>query len=196
MNKKLWILDNGHGKDTLGKRSPVYDGKQLMEWEFTRDIVSRLSILLGWAGIECMVLVPEDRDVSLSERVRRANMWGDRSSVLVSIHANAGGGRGLEVFTSKGQTISDEIATVFLSSMALTFPEVRIRADLQDGDPDKEANFTVLARTSMPAILTENFFMDTEAECKKYLMTDMGRDLIALAHYIAIMNIEKGEISL
>jgi N-acetylmuramoyl-L-alanine amidase len=31
----------------------------------------------------------------------------------------------------------------------------------------------------MPAVLIESFFMDTEKECKKYLMTKAGRDRIA-----------------
>ena len=31
------LLDNGHGCDTPGKRSPVWpDGRQLLEWEFNR----------------------------------------------------------------------------------------------------------------------------------------------------------------
>lgn len=35
------LLDNGHGYDTPGKRSPIWpDGSQLFEWEFNRDIVS------------------------------------------------------------------------------------------------------------------------------------------------------------
>ena len=33
------ILDPGHGFNTEGKRSPVWeDGTQLFEWEFNRDI--------------------------------------------------------------------------------------------------------------------------------------------------------------
>lgn len=41
------LLDNGHGYDTPGKRSPIWpDGSQLFEWEFNRDIVSRIEILL------------------------------------------------------------------------------------------------------------------------------------------------------
>jgi len=41
----------------------------------------------------------------------------------------------------------------------------------------------------MPAILTENFFMDTERECKKFLMTKEGRDRIAKYHIEAIKKI-------
>ena len=196
---KLWLLDPGHGGiingiyQTSGKRSPIWqDGpiqSVLYEGEFTRDIVKRLAVMLEWAGIEHKILVPEEHDISLSERVRRANLWNGHS-VYLSIHANAGGGHGYEAYTSPGQTKSDEIATVILDSFARVFPEAPPRLDISDGDPDKEAKFYVLVKTSMPAVLTESFFMDTESDCRKYLMTDEGRNLIALAHYQAIAQIE------
>jgi len=194
---KLWLLDPGHGGiingiyQTSGKRSPTWkDGpitSVLYEGEFNRDIVKRLAVLLKWTGIEHRIIVPEDQDISLSERVSRAKAW-NSNSVYVSVHANAGGGTGYEVYTSPGQTPSDEIATVFLDTFAQVFPEARSRGK-------KEAKFYVLVETPMPAILTESFFMDNEGECRKYLMTDEGRQLIALAHYQAIMNIEKRGVS-
>ena len=198
--RKLWLLDPGHGGiingiyQTSGKRSPTWkDGlikSVLYEGEFNRDIVKRLAAMLKWAGIEHRILVPEEHDISLSERVSRAKAW-NSNAVYLSIHANAGGGRGYEAYTSPGQTASDEIATVILDSFANIFPEATPRLDITEGDdPDKEAKFYVLVETPMPAVLTESFFMDTEDECKKYLMTPEGRNLIALAHYQAIANIE------
>jgi len=198
--KKLWLLDPGHGGiingiyQTSGKRSPTWqDGpirSILYEGEFNRDIVRQLAGMLKWAGIEHRVIVPEEHDISLAERVRRANEW-NSNAVYVSVHANAGGGTGYEVYTSPGQTKSDEIATVFLDTFAQVFPEAKPRLDISDGDPDKEAKFYVLVKTSMPAVLSESFFMDNEDECKKYLMTPEGRNLIAMAHYQAIAHIEQ-----
>ena len=82
------LLDNGHGYDTPGKRSPIWpDGSQLFEWEFNRDIVSRIEILLKKAGISCVRLVPEKEDISLSERCKRANTIAKQSDcLLISIH--------------------------------------------------------------------------------------------------------------
>ena len=39
----LWLLDNGHGETTPGKRSPIFDdGRQLFEYEFNRAVVTRM----------------------------------------------------------------------------------------------------------------------------------------------------------
>ena len=199
--KKVFLLDSGHGGIiddiymTQGKRSPRWpNGSQLFEGEFTRAIVKRI---LGWSmlfGINCIDIINSEEDVSLSARVRKANEYiflGSANVVYVSIHANAGGGRGIEVFTSPGQTASDEIATVFLKKLGIVFPDVRKRTDYSDGDPDKEANFYVLTKTKMPAVLTENFFMDNKDECQNILMTESGRDRIALAHLAAMVEIDK-----
>ena len=186
---KLIILDNGHGKETAGKRSPIWsDGSQLFEHEFNRDIVSRIAYLLTKEGIKHSILVPEEHDISLTERVRRANelyrAW-NNNAILISIHANAGGGTGWECFTSVGKTKSDQYATILFNEATKQFPEWKMRSDMTDGDPDKESQFTILAKTSCPAVLTENFFMDTEKDCR-FIMSKEGREKIAQMHVNAI----------
>ncbi|QTN39283.1 N-acetylmuramoyl-L-alanine amidase [Cryomorphaceae bacterium] len=198
MGQFLWLLDNGHGGvmdgvyQTPGKRSPLWDdGTQLFEGEFNRAIVNRLIELCVPEGIRYQNIVPELEDVSLGERVRRANAYHPQDScIYVSVHSNAGGGRGYEVFTSKGETRSDRVATVFFDHFKQQFPHKAMRSDVSDGDVDKEANFYVLRKTLMPAVLTENFFMDNEEECKDILMTREGRDKIAMAHFTAMQHIE------
>ena len=192
--KPIVILDNGHGKETAGKRSPVWsDGSQLFEWEFNRDIVRRISEKLEADGIPYRILVPEETDISLTERARRANEIAKENNgkaYVLSIHANAGGGTGWEVYTSPGQTPSDAIATVFFEEAGREFvPDGwRMRSDYSDGDPDKEANFAILTKTTCPAILTENFFMDTEKDCR-FIMSEDGRERIANMHVAAIKRV-------
>ena len=192
--KPIVLLDNGHGKETAGKRSPVWsDGSQLFEWEFNRDIVRRITEKLEADGIPYRVLVPEETDISLTERARRANKItkeNNGKAYVLSIHANAGGGTGWEVYTSPGQTPSDAIATVFSEEAGREFvPDGwRIRSDYSDGDPDKEANFAILKKTTCPAILTENFFMDTEKDCR-FIMSEDGRERIANMHVAAIKRV-------
>ncbi|MCK5604099.1 N-acetylmuramoyl-L-alanine amidase [Candidatus Pacearchaeota archaeon] len=204
MHDYLFLIDPGHGSDTPGKRSPWWDDNtihpvQLLEWEFTRDIARRI---VKWApcfGMRAVQLVIGDEDVSLRERVDGANMYTDpeyilrkeKEILLISIHANAGGGRGIEVFTSPGQTLADRAADIFYKQYGAVFPEVRQRTDFQDGDADKEANFYILKHTVMPAILTENFFMDNERECRDILMTETGRADIAQVHLAAMAEINR-----
>ena len=64
------ILDNGHGENTPGKRSPqgLLTGPEqvaLYEYEYNRDIVNRLIRMLDSDGIDFWELVPEVKDISL-----------------------------------------------------------------------------------------------------------------------------------
>jgi len=209
MSKYLWLFDPGHGGIvngeylTAGKRSPVWDDgfPQLFEGEFNRAIVRRLVEMCQYAGIRFVNIVPEDDDITLRTRSNRANELHDAGEkcIYLSIHANAGGGKGFEIWTSRGKTGADAVATTFFNHIKQAFlfdKNIRARADYTDGDPDKEHQeqkdvFHVLKRTKMPAILTENLFMDNPYECKRYLLTKDGRDLIAEAHFRAILEIEK-----
>ena len=186
------ILDAGHGYETPGKRSPKWpDGTQLFEWEFNRDIVKRIAKQLEQSGIKYHILVPEDKDISLQERVKRANkIYSDTKKKCfgISVHANAGGGTGWEVWTSIGKTKSDDIATILWEEMKTEFPSKKMRLDTSDGDVDKESNFYILKNTKCPFCLTENFFMDYYPDCQ-LIMSQSGRQKIANAHVRAIKKI-------
>ena len=189
---KIILLDNGHGQETPGKRSPLWkDGRQLFEWEFNRDMVRRIILKCEHTGIRAVKLVPETFDVSLEERCKRANLWYDRCNgncVVVSIHANACGGTGFEVYTSPGQTKADPIATKLIEQLQQDFPEIKMRKDMADGDPDKEAGFYILKHTKAPAILAENLFMDNEADCQ-LLMAEDFRDKLADSYVEFLKNL-------
>ena len=68
------FIDNGHGIDTPGKRSP--DGR-FLEYKFNREIASRIVSDLQDRGFDAELLVPELDDVPLAERCRRANAMCD-----------------------------------------------------------------------------------------------------------------------
>ncbi|MGB5819935.1 MAG: N-acetylmuramoyl-L-alanine amidase [Saonia sp.] len=192
------LLDNGHGGlvngkyQTLGKRSPKWaDGSQLYEGEFNRAIVNGIVQALTRLKIPYVNIAPEYRDVSLATRMKRANEYSAGSSFYLSVHSNAGGGHGSEIFTSPGDTKSDKIASLFGEEFKKEFPERTLRTDYTDGDLDKERRFYVLTRTKMPAILTESFFMDNEEECKSILMTKEGRERVIAYHINAIMEVQQ-----
>lgn len=187
------LLDNGHGKNTPGKRSPLWpDGSQLFEYEFNRDIVTRIKHKLDNLHIEAIILVPELIDISLSERCKRVNNIYQlkKDCILLSIHANAGKGTGWEAWTCVGNTQSDIYATILYNSAKKYFKNWKIRTDYTDGDSDKESQFYILKNTNCPAILTENFFMDTKKDCD-YIMSEQGRENIANMHVDAILNFNK-----
>lgn len=195
--KQILLLDNGHGKDTPGKRSPIYeDGRQLLEWEFNRDIVRRISELCTQEGIEHVIVVPEDEDIPLRERCNRINETTRRyldiknqNCFLVSIHANAGGGTGFEIYTTKGHTRADTVAVTIGEEWIKEFgKEWPVRPDYSDGDLDKESQFYILKHTVCPAVLSENLFMDNPKDCK-FLMSEEGRQRIAKVHFNAIKRI-------
>lgn len=193
------ILDNGHGIDTAGKRSPVWaDGTQLFEWEFNRDIVKRVSSMLEAEGIQYRILVPETKDVSLSARCKRANAIYSETSgkcFLISVHANAGGGTGWEAYTSVGQTKADLIATELYKEAEKEFaPDGwKIRKDTSDGDPDKESQFYILKHTKCPAVLVENFFMDTRKDCA-FIQSEDGRNRVSKVIFETIKSVCYGRV--
>lgn len=191
--KKLFvILDNGHGENTPGKRSP--DGR-LREYKYCREIVDVLAKELTKLGMGVHILVPETNDISLSERVKRANKIHTEQHklgklvVLISVHCNAAGNgewknaRGWSGWTSVGQTAGDELATcLYQAAHEILDPKgIKIREDNSDGDPDWEANFTIIYKSSMPAVLTENFFQDNKQDVE-YLLSDEGRSDIVNIH--------------
>lgn len=177
----LIILDNGHGEDTPGKRSP--DGK-FREYKFCREMVQAISEGLSTLGIPSVILVPEEKDISLSERVRRVNEIYDSNKdkivFLISVHNNAAGNgstwmsaRGWSCYTSKGNTESDAIAKdLYVSAENIVGPKV-LRKFNGDKKPDWEENFTILSKSKCPAVLTENFFQDNHQDVD-YLTSESG----------------------
>ena len=189
----LILIDNGHGLDTLGKRSP--DGK-FLEYAYNREIATRIVADLKDRGYNAQLLVPEPEDIPLSERVRRinahCNTLGKSNVILISIHVNAAGNgtkwlnaTGWSCYTSKGQTTSDRIAECFYEAAKKNFPDRRIRTDYSDNDPDWEENFYILRHSLCPAVLTENFFMDNPTDLQ-YLQSRTGKQAIVDTHVEAI----------
>ena len=187
------LIDNGHGLNTPGKRSP--DGT-FLEASYNREIAKRIVADLIDRGYDAELLVPEGNDISLEERVRRVNnicLASDPSCViLVSVHVNAAGNgskwtnaTGWSVYTCKGQTASDKLAECLCEAAIKNFPGKRIRTDFSDGDSDWEENFYILRHTLCPAVLTENFFMD--GLDLEFLQSKAGKQAIVDTHIEGII---------
>ena len=188
------LIDNGHGHNTPGKRSP--DGK-FREYAYNRKIAKRIVADLIDRGYDAELLVLGDNDISLEERVRRVNtlcsVHGKSNVILVSVHVNAAGNgskwtnaTGWSVYTCKGQTASDKLAECLCEAAIKNFPGKRIRTDFSDGDSDWEENFYILRHTLCPAVLTENFFMD--GLDLEFLQSRVGKQAIVDTHVEGIID--------
>ena len=189
------LIDNGHGLNTPGKRSP--DGK-FLEATYNREIAKRIVAELQNKGYDAELLVPEEEDISLKERVRRVNAHcqalGKSNVILVSIHVNAAGNgskwmnaTGWSCYSCKGQTESDKLADCLYQAAIKNFPGTRIRTDYSDGDSDWEENFYLLKKTLCVAVLSENFFMDSHSDLE-YLQRRAGKQAIVDTHVEGIID--------
>lgn len=172
MNDINILVVAGHGRDTAGKRSPNF---VFREWAWNKDVAEIVVDTLKAKGYKAVLINPEEEDISLEERCRRANSYG-KNSILVSVHVNAAkngewaNARGWSVWTTRGQTKSDELAEDIYQEAVKKWGKSRVRQDRSDGDNDYEKGFYILRHTNFPSVLVENFFMDNK-EDYEYLLT-------------------------
>lgn len=191
------LIDNGHGITTPGKCSP---DQSLREFLYCREIAAEVVKQLKAKGYDAEQIVPEDADISLSERCNRVNAWcsrlGAKNVLLVSIHNNAAppddnqwhAARGWEAWTSIGQTRGDKLADALYRAARKHLPAgFKIRTDRSDGDDDKEAGFYILKHTKCAACLTENLFQDNREDVA-WLLSPEGRKAITDLHADGIID--------
>lgn len=189
------FLDNGHGKNTPGKCSP---DKKLFEWKYCREITNRIIEQLKLMGIEYWVVVPEDIDISLTQRVKRINQKYKElkqlnySCFLISIHINAAGSDG-KWHNASGWTvwISKNASNNSKRLAQILYNEANYEGLKGNRWVSKEKywvqNYTILYKSNCPAVLTENLFQDNMSDMN-YLLSEDGKETITRIH---IKGIEK-----
>ena len=151
---KRIVLDPGHGDTDSGAVS--LDG--LRESDVVLSIAYKVRAILA-NSFEVFMTRDSDTFVSLSYRSNYANQLGDVAA-FVSIHCNSAtntSARGWEIFTSKGDTGADPLAASIGKRYSARFQELPARGL-------KEANFSVLQNTTMPAVLVECCFLSNADE--------------------------------
>jgi N-acetylmuramoyl-L-alanine amidase len=177
MAKILIALDDGHGMNTPGKRSPkLSDGTIMLENQFNSRVVAYLDKELKRCGFATLLVAPTDEDTSLSERVNKANKA--KASFYLSIHANA--------FNAKLDNKAGGIETFAHFSYPKTVAKARvIHKWVMEGTKMKDRGVKngdwlyVCQKTAMEAVLTELGFMDNIDDLKK-LMSDSYRKECAI----------------
>ena len=182
------LLDAGHGNNTAGKCSP--DGR-LREYAYAREIAERLEKELKTRGIEAVRITPEEYDVSLSERCRRANKYGSKGVLLVSIHCNAAGAdgkwhdaHGWAAYVSKNASVNSKtLARCLIQAAKDKGLSVREYAHQV---PYWTQNLAICRDTKCPAVLTENLFQDNREDVE-FLLSETGKQTIVDLHVNGIV---------
>lgn len=191
-SKKIWLIDPGHGGMVDGKY--VTDGKRsprvppgIYEGVVNRSVANKLIELLKSNNISCGLIVPEEEDITLGQRIKRANRTQERhlNCVYVSIHQNAfrsdwNRANGIETYYYRND--SRDIAEIFQNQL------IKLTGRRDRGI--KKERFYVLRNTKMPSILTECGFM-TNYEEAQLLAQPHFQYILAHAHLESIIEIEK-----
>ena len=164
------FIDAGHGGSDVGA---VANG--LREKDLTLKIAKKIRNRLNkYSGVSVKMSRTGDSYPSLSRRANMANSWG--ADLFVSVHINAGGGVGYEDYIHNTLSSNSRAGKVQRS-----INNEVIKATGWRNRGRKKANFAVLRQTKMPAILTENGFIDTKSDANK-LKTNSFLNKVASGH--------------
>ncbi|GAB3159713.1 hypothetical protein GCM10027290_64960 [Micromonospora sonneratiae] len=149
-------LDPGHGGTDPGA---VGNGLQEKALTLAIALQTRDILLANWGGVDIRMSRTTDITRELAYRTSDANAWG--ANLFVSIHINSGGGTGFESY--RYPTADSATVNLHNALHAPVLAGMRTIGSVTDRGK-KTANFHVLRETNMPAVLTENMFIDTLAD--------------------------------
>lgn len=155
---RVWI-DAGHGGAQPGACALGYKEK---------DLTLQIATLLGAELTRCGITVAQTRttdvDIPLDTRGPLANKWG--ADYFVSVHLNAGGGRGAETWCSIAGGKSKALAECIQAELVgLGYVDRGVKTRKGDDGRDYLA---VIRQTNMPAILAEVGFIDSAEDMARF----------------------------
>jgi N-acetylmuramoyl-L-alanine amidase len=220
MKKPFVILDDGHGVNTPGKRSPLFEeltringrlfcpGDFFKENEFNQPVCNFLEEMFKSAGIECVQVIPSSDDLPLNLRIARENEFfrkakeAGKSPIFISVHANAYQNTNTLVWNP-----AHGVETFYIQNHYNKFKtqESKILADLIQREVVKatglrnrgvkNGNFFVIRNSLSPSVLVEGPFMTNKEEVKllaspKFQVTFAKAIYEAVLSYYNLKNIE------
>jgi len=169
-------IDPGHNSSGADAGA---EGNGLREQDLTLDIALALKPLLEYNRFN--VILTREADFvqgphqTLSQSLQSRCDVANRASadLFISLHVNAGGGTGSEVYALPGGQ-AERLAGVLLSyvTQECSWPNRGVKTNKR---------FYVLVNTNMPAVLTENGFIDNLADAQQ-LRNPTSRKSLARAH--------------
>jgi len=168
-------IDPGHGG-----YDPGAVGNGLKEKDITLEIAMQLRSMLLFNGIEVVMTRDGDYAPGHVENDQNGELWARvkiakeaKADLFVSVHINAGGGTGVEVLVigtgGRAETVAEKVLPYLVQAGGWANRGV------------KTQNVMVLRETSMPAILTENGFIDKVTDAAKLKGPNFFQTL-AVAH--------------
>lgn len=181
VNKRVIVIDAGHGEWDPGKKS---DGVE--EKDINLRIAEKLQTLLEMSG--AVVFVTRADDTALAGRKRedlkaRAGLANDTGAdIFISIHQNSYGSpsiRGAQAFYLDGSDKSKALAEK-IQSQIIKFLNSNNRREAKAND-----GYYVLKSARMPAVIVECGFLSNPDEAGLLLREDY-QDRVAWAVYMGI----------
>lgn len=177
-------MDPGHGGSDPGG---VGNGLKEKDLVLTMAKAAKTYLEKNYEGHTVKLSRTGDIFPSLSDRTKDANKWG--ADCFVSLHTNAGGGKGYETFvytsaSANSSKLSDALHKEILSVMRKYDKNIADRGQ-------KKANYAVIRESNMPAALTETGFIDSSVDAKllknpKFLKEAGEAHAIAIANYLKL----------
>ena len=149
------VLDAGHGGADPGA---IQD--DTVEKEITLEIAAMTKKMLEESGYKVAMTREEDKRIELGDRASFANKR--NAKVFVSIHCNASenhNGYGIETFYTEKKGTENQVLAEMIQSAVLEQTDAFDRGI-------KTADYVVIMRTNMPAVLIEVGFLTNEEENK------------------------------
>lgn len=201
MAKYLIGCDDGHGMETLGKRTPALKGKlnfrgkefkkgsTIRENDFNENLMEMFIKGCKRCGLDGIQLAPGDSDVPLATRVSKANSKG--CDILVSFHANALSGEkwqtkahGLvvirhEVCQSKTKTLANNIYKYLSDDKEVDwYKDGGTKYGVREDTDISGISLYILSRSKMPAVLVEYGFMDHWEDVKRMVKPSFQKSCV------------------
>ncbi|MBK3493475.1 N-acetylmuramoyl-L-alanine amidase [Viridibacillus sp. YIM B01967] len=163
------FIDPGHGGSDSGATA-----NGIQEKDITLKIGMKIRNILTaeYSNVSILMSRTGDTFPSLSDRTNAANGWS--ADYFLSVHINSGGGTGFESYVYPGVGAPSTTYQNYIHS------EVQKLNQLTDRGK-KQSDFHVLRESNMPAILTENGFIDTANDAAK-MKSDAWITNIARGH--------------
>ncbi|MGN7167970.1 N-acetylmuramoyl-L-alanine amidase [Paenibacillus cellulositrophicus] len=189
--KKVWI-DAGHGgKDPGASANGLQEKNVVLEV----SLAVKRQLESEYEGVQVFLSRSTDVFLELKDRTEKANAAG--ADVLVSIHCNAGGGSGgFETY----RYTSASVASAAFQNLLHTEIMSRLKPFGVIDRNQKAANLHMCRESKMPAVLTENLFIDVASDAVKLKRQEVINALIdghvaGIAKHLELVRMEEKPVT-